>query len=803
MSDHLLKIIVSQVWQIALLTAAVAFITRIFAKNRPHLAHALWILVLVKCVTPPVWSHSLSPFSQLQAMWLSTDATKDTMPVSKAVPPKADDETQAVLSTALLTIPSKKQTHETNLPGHSARLTTRGTVPTGNLTEIAMTELAASSHHRYGKAYLGPVRSGMLLTIAAIGASITLITIVVRYVRCVRLINQHRTTEFDDRIQQHVQNLSERLRLRRAPRVIVSSVLFGPAVLGLIRQTIVLPRCLLELPNHEVQPGRQDLRFLDPILAHELLHIRRGDLITGALQIIVRSLWWFHPAVWLCSRCLSREAERCCDEQVIAELRCSPAQYARSLLSVIETKHRLHAVPIFPGMTPVEITTQRMERIMSLKSNVRKQTPMWCWLATAILAVFVLPGAAAQVTIDQKIEADEKLRSRHSQPDVQEVQKDEVGRASESTRPSPFDFMTYSIADLVAPTREIGTKAEYLPIIELIKSSIEPDSWSGESGQITFAEPTLSLVIRQTPEVHQQIAQLLSQLRNDQTQIQISAQILKITTDSQLQGLKSRCSLHPQTMSASTQLLQQKQHWALLTPARSEQLLKFLNDEKAEPVSRPKILTISDQSAFVEVGSNNAGQFHGYRLDVKPHHVTGSSLIRLSHSVQIGDIDLQRQPGGELSLEESLDKRISLQFHEAPLTDVLRHIATTHNVNITFKSRVLSTESLPATQRVSIDVDGVTLREALKMLLNQAGELSFSIENHVLVISDQPKQEASPTTSSGAPISESLMSSGQTLLLLTEPALQSATDETPEPSQGRFVILLTAEILREQESNVN
>ncbi len=92
---------------------------------------------------------------------------------------------------------------------------------------------------------------------------------------------------------------------------------------------------------------RRGLQFLDPILAHELLHIRRGDLRTGALQIVVRSLWWFHPAVWLCNRWLTREAERCCDEQVIAELGCSPAQYARSLLSVIETKHRLQQYPFF------------------------------------------------------------------------------------------------------------------------------------------------------------------------------------------------------------------------------------------------------------------------------------------------------------------------------------------------------------------------------------------------------------------------------------------------------------------------
>ncbi len=61
-------------------------------------------------------------------------------------------------------------------------------------------------------------------------------------------------------------------------------------------------------------------------------------------------------------------------------------------------------------MKPVEITIQRMERIMSLKNGLQKQTPFWCWLAIAIVAVFVLPGAAAQVTIDQRQDAERSLR---------------------------------------------------------------------------------------------------------------------------------------------------------------------------------------------------------------------------------------------------------------------------------------------------------------------------------------------------------------------------------------------------------
>ncbi|MBL8817266.1 MAG: hypothetical protein JNL58_14665 [Planctomyces sp.] len=794
MSDHLLKLVLSQAWQIALLTVFVAFITRVFAKSRPHLAHALWILVLVKCVTPPVWGHSLSLFSQLQAMWSSADTTNDAMPVPLAILSAKDDEALASLATGHLTTPSIAETSQQDSQDELPGLTSTGSLTTGDTAEIPVTEAAASTHNRSGSASSSQLLSGILLTIVTFGASLTFTIIVVRCIRCLRLIDRHRTTEFDDRLRVHVQQLSARLRLRRTPRVVVSNVLFGPAVLGLVRQTIVLPRCLLESPM-SCQSGDRDLQFLDPILAHELLHIRRGDLRTGALQIVVRSLWWFHPAVWLCNRWLSREAERCCDEQVIAELGCSPAQYARSLLSVIETKHRLQPVPIFPGMKPVEITTQRMERIMSLRNDLQKQTPFSCWLAIVILAVFVLPGAAPQVTIEPDHAADDIPGSLPAQGNVQSGRQD-AEEVSENSRQAHLVLTAYPVADLVVPAGSGRPKVDYLTVAELIKSTIKPDSWRDDWGQITFAELNLSLVIRQTPEVHAEIAKLLSQLRNDQAQIQISAQILKVSSDTQLQGVKSRCSLHPQTMPASTYIPEQQQHWALLTPARSEQLLQFLDDEKAERLSAPKIVTISDQSAFVEVESINAGQFHGCRLDVKPHLVIGSSVIRLSHSVQIGGPDDQKQYEGELKIEACLDKKVSWHFHEVPFTDVLRHIAVTHHINISLDWRELN---LPATQRVSIDADGVTLRTALEMLLDQTGGYVFYITNNTLRISNQVEQGAKPGMKPGALINESLMSSGQTLLLLIEPASQSQTDEMSSPaSADRFVILLTAEVLAEQ-----
>lgn len=411
--NDFLQMLWTQTWQIAVLAIMVTCCTRTIAKNRPHLAHAMWLLVLVKCVTPPMWGHSLGVFSRLQTLTVSDEKADDStsedvnsVKTDLALSPFIGDSSgsESPIESELATLQSTQPIVRSNAADTANLITT----PAPEVSDWKTAEPNRPSRD------LWPVP---LFFCLVVGAVATLSVMIIRCLRCLRSIHHHRTTEFDDLLHERLQMLSRKLRLRRVPRIIVSDVLFGPAVLGVLRHTIVLPRCLIKAEGGKrkavdaaehaapLSGLSYPLSSLEPILAHELLHIRRGDLRTGMLQAIVQSLWWFHPAVWFCNRWLSREAERCCDEQVIAELGCSPSYYARSLLSVIESKHALQPIPVFPGMKPVEITSQRMERIMSLKTGLKKQTPLWCWLAVAALAIVVLPGAVAKTT-------------RHDEPSV-------------------------------------------------------------------------------------------------------------------------------------------------------------------------------------------------------------------------------------------------------------------------------------------------------------------------------------------------------------------------------------------------
>lgn len=375
MESQLARMAWTQVWQVALLAAAVWLATRLVARNRPHLAHGLWLVVLFKCVTPPFWSSPSGLFCWLQPVNQPTSES-----TSQRLPRAASGAREQQLGTLA--------PHELELAGVDPRIAdgVRMDVPqpvepvSPPQVEVVAAEFSATDHgaavrHRGGPstAHGGRrtawkrVREDWLyvwFSVAAVWAVVTAI----RYAACSARLRRNGQVDVSS-LAHTLSELSTRLRLRRTPRLVVTNEPVGPAVVGVLRPTVVLPAALVD---------RCGAAGLAPILAHELIHIRRGDLWVGLLQIITRALWWFHPLVWLAAARVTREAERSCDEEVIAELALAPGDYARRLVDVLELKRTLKPFPALAGVRPVEITFQRLERIMRLEHGCTKRTPWWC-----------------------------------------------------------------------------------------------------------------------------------------------------------------------------------------------------------------------------------------------------------------------------------------------------------------------------------------------------------------------------------------------------------------------------------------
>jgi beta-lactamase regulating signal transducer with metallopeptidase domain len=110
----------------------------------------------------------------------------------------------------------------------------------------------------------------------------------------------------------------------RRTRLVVSPLVKTAALLGGRGPLIaVAPALIGHLSDEE----------LDRVVVHEWAHVQRRDDITHFLQMAVRVLAGWHPAVWWCNRQLDVEREVACDETAVA-MTGSTKEYAACLTRV-------------------------------------------------------------------------------------------------------------------------------------------------------------------------------------------------------------------------------------------------------------------------------------------------------------------------------------------------------------------------------------------------------------------------------------------------------------------------------------
>jgi len=97
----------------------------------------------------------------------------------------------------------------------------------------------------------------------------------------------------------------------------------GPAVVGVLRPRIVTPA------DFETRFGPEERAL---ILAHEGVHLRRGDAAVNALACAAQCLCWFNPLAHLAARLLRIDQELACDASVIDRFPGARRTYAELLL---------------------------------------------------------------------------------------------------------------------------------------------------------------------------------------------------------------------------------------------------------------------------------------------------------------------------------------------------------------------------------------------------------------------------------------------------------------------------------------
>lgn len=275
--ETLLQIGLSNAAAAAVLSLAAAGLSQIL--RRPPITRALWLLVLLKLITPPLWTihvplHVLPP---------------PLAPLKSAV--AQDQNASPQLDTFALPA-------ATGTPTFAQIEDTSGDA----------TPLPPARPARPGRVQLLLAQWPLLVVVAWIsGCAIYIAAVMLAALRLQRLLKYARPAPSD--VLARVSDLSGRLGCRCAPQVRFTDLPVAPMLCAIgMSPRLILPAALWD----RLGDAQRDV-----VLAHELAHLRRGDHYVRLLELIVSALYWWHPVVWW-ARCELREAtEQCCDAWVL------------------------------------------------------------------------------------------------------------------------------------------------------------------------------------------------------------------------------------------------------------------------------------------------------------------------------------------------------------------------------------------------------------------------------------------------------------------------------------------------------
>ncbi len=332
--------------EVALVNAVMATVLALLAAvvgwcfRRPALTHVLWLLVLVKLITPPVWrvpmlerdwvSRPVAAFSVMLDLSLTDPPSLPEMSTEPSDPTEPQTSTVRVRPRAL------PVAHTKTLKWPRSWML------------FAWTWLRTENGQRI-------VTTGLLVA-WGLGA---VVWFVIQSWRCLLFQKAMRHGRAAPReVQEQLARLAARSGCSQAPQVWLMPGALSPMLWSMGRSTrLIFPAALLD---------RLDVVSRETLLAHELAHYQRGDHWVRFVSLLATGLFWWHPVAWWARHMIEASEEECCDAWVVTRGAAAPRRYAEAILETVDFMSERHCrvPPLGTGLGQLPFLRQRLIWIM-------------------------------------------------------------------------------------------------------------------------------------------------------------------------------------------------------------------------------------------------------------------------------------------------------------------------------------------------------------------------------------------------------------------------------------------------------
>jgi len=338
--------------------AAVVFVICRTGRIGPVARHALWVLVLVKFITPPlvVW-----PWAAPDPFGLASPAERP----GAQVRPYASDENPPLPTTGPAAADglasASPRTADAAMSADGRRALSPPVPSPAGLAALPWTLIIG----------LWVAGSAGLLLIEAI--------------RLIRLAQSVKTaSRADAAIVTRVAEMAAHMGLRPLDVVAVAGIA-SPAVWGFGRPRLLWPE--------SISTDATDA-CIDGLVVHELAHVKRGDHLVGWLELAAGVVWWWNPLFWSVRSALREQAELACDAWVISALPNGRRAYAESLLALSGAAVRTTSSMAVIGVRATSRRVLERRLVMIMKGRAPLRLPLVGSFCLALIAAATLPAWA-------------------------------------------------------------------------------------------------------------------------------------------------------------------------------------------------------------------------------------------------------------------------------------------------------------------------------------------------------------------------------------------------------------------------
>jgi len=239
----------------------------------------------------------------------------------------------------------------------------------------------------------GPNWTAVVIGLWVAGVLLSFAVIVRRYAHT-RHIRASAARCSDSTVTALLFRLGRTVGVRTIPELRLSPDISTPQLAGLLAPTILLPSARVRLLS------RPELAMA---LCHELVHVRRRDLLWGWIPALAERLFFFHPGAVLAAREYALAREEACDAEVLRVLGVSPARYGRFLVDW-NVKQRRSLAPAVGVSSSFLHLRRRLRMLENASDKNRPVVARWAVLALLGAAILVPVRLSARAPGNDKAE---------------------------------------------------------------------------------------------------------------------------------------------------------------------------------------------------------------------------------------------------------------------------------------------------------------------------------------------------------------------------------------------------------------